>query len=168
VSTDRAPETPRTDATVQPYRPTYDVAPHYQMPLSYETPASGPVHLYAERPAIVWEPDAYGRMVPMPKDRASAPLQRPEPRDLSPQPLIDPRAQYLAAGGVFAAGTGWGVGQALNALAGLGTGALMWLAIAIIAMKLAPAVGRSTTVTNHTHVTYNNRWFGKSNTTINN
>ncbi|MEU9616930.1 hypothetical protein AB0D56_36220 [Streptomyces sp. NPDC048209] len=114
-----------------------------------------------ERPRIVYVPDAYGQMVPMLHHQAPAPTQRTPPRDLTPQPLIDPRAQVLAAGGVFAAGAGWGIGQALSALAGIGTGALMWLAIAIVAAKMAPAVGRTTTVTNTT-VTNTSRWFGKS------
>lgn len=123
---------------------------------------TAPMELYTEHHGVVWVPDAYGRLVPMPKSMAPAPVQRTPPRDLTPQPLIDPRAQVIAAGGVFAAGAGWGIGQALSALAGIGTGALMWLAIAIVAAKMAPAVGRTTTITNTTTVSNENRWFGKS------
>jgi hypothetical protein len=167
VSTDRAPETPRTEAAVQPYRPAYDVTPHYRMPLQ-TSPLNGTVELYDESDPIVWVPDAYGQMVPMRRSAAPAPMQPMPPRDLTPQPLIDPRAQIVAAGGVLAAGTGWGIGQALAPLAGIGAGGLMWLAIAIVGWKLAPALmGGRTTVENHTHVTNNNRWFGRSNTTVN-
>ncbi|MEV5440801.1 hypothetical protein AB0K80_33080 [Streptomyces sp. NPDC052682] len=166
MSTDRAPQLHTEAAAVQPYRPyDVDVTPHYRLPL--QAPATGPVELYDERDPVVWVPDAYGQMVPMRRSQAPAPVQPTPPRDLSPQPLFDPRAQRIAAGGILAAGTGWGVGQALNALAGLGAGALMWLAIAILACKLAPAAMSRTTVENHTHVTNNNRWFGRSNTTVN-
>ncbi|MDX3343718.1 hypothetical protein PV409_37850 [Streptomyces sp. ME02-6979.5a] len=134
---------------------------HVVHPAAVYQPA--PLTPYGERPAIVYVPDAYGQMVPMLRDHAPAPMQPTPPRDLTPQPLIDPRAQVIAAGGVFAAGAGWGVGQALSALAGLGSGALMWLAIAIVAAKMAPAVSRTSNVTN---VTNTNRWFGKSTTRI--
>ncbi|MFE7056026.1 hypothetical protein ACFVAO_12510, partial [Streptomyces californicus] len=77
-----------------------------------------------------------------------------------------------AAGGVLAAGTGWGIGQALAPLAGLGAGGLMWLAIAVVGWKLAPALmggGRTVerhTHEHHTHVTNTNRGFGRSTTHI--
>jgi len=167
VSTDRAPDTPRTEATVQPYRPYETGAtPPYRLPL--QAPVTGPVELHDERDPIVWVPDAYGQMVPMRRSAAPAPMQPTPPRDLTPQPLIHPRAQLVAAGGVLAAGTGWGIGQALAPLAGLGAGGLMWLAIAIVGWKVAPALmsGR-TKVEHHTHVTHHNRLFGRSHTTIN-
>ncbi|MEV5204941.1 hypothetical protein [Streptomyces sp. NPDC053720] len=171
MSSDRAPEHQRPDATVQPstYRPAYEATPHYRMPLAYETPAAVPGTPYGERPAVVWVPDAYGQMVPMPKHLAPAPMEPTQPRDLTPQPLLDPRAQVLAAGGVFAAGTGWGIGQMLAPIAGLGAGGLMWLAIAIVGFKLVPAASRgAASITHHhtTNVTNNNRGFGRSRSTI--
>ncbi|MFE7056059.1 hypothetical protein ACFVAO_12675, partial [Streptomyces californicus] len=123
MSTDRAPETPRTTAAVQLHRPAYDLTPHYRMPVT------GTVQLHDEHDEsdpVVWVPDAYGRMIPMRRSAAPAPMLPVPPRDLSPQPLLDPRAQMIAAGGVLAAGTGWGIGQALAPLAGLGAGGLMW------------------------------------------
>ncbi|MEU2086783.1 hypothetical protein ABZ569_33555 [Streptomyces albus] len=157
-----------TEAAVQPYRPhETDVAPHYRLPLSVQAPAADLVQLHAERDPVVWVPDAYGQMVPMRRSQAPAPAAPLPPRDLTPPPLFDPRAQRIAAGGVLAAGTGWGIGQAVSALAGLGAGALMWLAIALVVWRAAPAALSRTTVEHHTHVTNNNRWLGRSNTTVN-
>ncbi|WP_326598076.1 hypothetical protein [Streptomyces sp. NBC_01803] len=86
----------------------------------------------------------------------------PAPRDLTPQPLIDPRAQVLAGGGVCAAGIGYGAGQILNAFAGIGSGALMALALILLAAKMpARHTGGDTY-----HVTNHNRWFGKSTTNL--
>lgn len=167
MSTDRAPQIPRTEATVQPYRP-YEVeaTPIYRLPV--QAPLAGPVELYGEADPVVWVPDAYGQMVPMRRSAAPAAMQPMPPRDLTPQPLLDPRAQCIAAGGVFAAGAGWGVGQVVSAVAGLGTGALMWLAIAIVACKVAPAAMSRTTIQNTTHVTNTNRgFFGRSTTHVN-
>lgn len=147
---------------IQPYG-THQQTPVVHPAAAWPAQQAAPLNLYGERPAIVYVPDAYGQMVPMLRDQAPAPMKRTPPRDLTPQPLIDPRAQVLAAGGVFAAGAGWGIGQALSALAGAGTGVLMWVAIAIVAAKMAPAVGR-TTVTHNTTITNENRWFGKSST----
>ncbi|MEU2149305.1 hypothetical protein ABZ741_34035 [Streptomyces globisporus] len=138
---------------------------HVVHPAAVYQPA--PLHPYTERPAIVYVPDAYGQMVPMLRDHAPAPMQPAPPRDLTPHPLIDPRAQVIAAGGVLAAGAGWGVGQALSALAGLGSGALMWLAIALVAWKMAPAAMGRTTIQNTTNVTNKNRGFGRSTTRVN-
>jgi hypothetical protein len=167
VSYDRAPETPRTEATVQPYRPTsYDVTPHYRMPIE-QMPVTGPVELYGERPAIVWVPDAYGQMVPMPKHLAPAPMQPMAPRDLTPQPLFDPKAQRIAAGGILGAGVGWGAGQVVSAAAGLGVGTAAFIFFSLLLLRLAPAAVSRTTIQNTTHVTNTNRGFGRSNTTVN-
>ncbi|MFI9465733.1 hypothetical protein [Streptomyces xiamenensis] len=107
------------------------------------------------------------------------------PRDLSPQPLIDPRAQVLAAGGACAAGVGWGAGQLLTAAAGMGAGTLLALAVVIAAARMqAPArrgsesggqqkgqpqqvsKGPVYNITNHTTVTNTNRWGGRSTTNL--
>ncbi|MCX4682645.1 hypothetical protein OG413_46730 [Streptomyces sp. NBC_01433] len=171
MSTDRAPETPRTDAAVQPnrlYKPSYDITPRYEMPL---VPVSGAVQLHDESDPVVWVPDAYGRMIPMRRSAAPGPMQPMPPRDLSPQPLLDPRAQMIAAGGVLAAGTGWGIGQALAPLAGVGAGGLMWIALAVVGWKLAPSLTRGGGTVerheHHTHVTNTNRGFGRSTTNVN-
>jgi len=100
----------------------------------YASPAAGqpqPVELYAERDPIVYVPDAYGQMVPMRKSQAPAPVQPMPVRDLTPQPLLDPVAQRLIAGGVgigaAGAGLGYGVGQMFAGAALMGTSGLALL-----------------------------------------
>ncbi|WP_445276812.1 hypothetical protein [Streptomyces sp. DSM 41033] len=99
-----------------------------------------------------------------------------QPRDLTPQPLLDARAQRLAAGGLLAGGVGFGGGQllvglgtAVSALAGLGS-VVMWAAVAVVASRLAPAVlstSRTGTVHHHTtNVTAESRWFGRTTTHV--
>lgn len=91
------------------------------------------------------------------------PVERTPPRDLAPQKLMDPTAQRLMGagigGGVFAAGVGYGIGQVLNGLAGIGSGALMWLAILLVAARVAPVVRP---VKGGDTYNINNRWWGKS------
>ncbi|MFF4540887.1 hypothetical protein [Streptomyces aureus] len=124
----------RTDPTAAP---AYDPA---SLTLYAPTPAA--VELAAERGPVVWVPDAYGRMVPMPKHLAPAPMLAPEPRDLTPLPLLDPLAQrFLGAGlggGALAAGIGYGVGEIVSAAAGISGGALVWVAVIVLALR-APA-----------------------------
>ncbi|MFF8944294.1 hypothetical protein ACF1A5_18885 [Streptomyces sp. NPDC014864] len=127
--------------------------PTHSVPTEPYAPELARVELAAERGPIVWVPDAYGRMVPMPKDLAPPPTPRPEPRDLTPLPLLDPIAQrFMGAGiggGALAAGVGYGVGEALNAIAGAGSGALVWVALAVLAWRApvrAVAGGRGSTV----------------------
>ncbi|MET7923924.1 hypothetical protein ABZT43_08020 [Streptomyces sp. NPDC005349] len=119
------------------------VAVHHPQPLDLYAPGPAmPVDPYGERQPVVWVPDAYGRMVPMPKHLAPAPIQPMEPRDLTPVPLLDPTAQrFMGAGlggGALAAGVGFGVGEVVNAAAGISGGALMWVAVIVVALR-APA-----------------------------
>ncbi|WP_073951537.1 hypothetical protein [Streptomyces kebangsaanensis] len=120
-----------------PLAQSLDTAP--VVPVEPYAPAPAAVKLAAERGPVVWVPDAYGRMVPMPKHLAPPPMVRPEPRDLTPLPLLDPLAQRLVGagigGGALAAGVGYGIGEAINALAGLGSGALVWIALAVLAWR---------------------------------
>lgn len=112
---------------------------------------------------VVWVPDAYGRgMVPITRDLAPPLPERTPPRDLTPAPLIDPRAQVLAAGGIGIGAAGWGVGQLLNALAGVGSGALLAVALLVLAARMPKRTGGDTHIhtTHHTH--NRNTWFGKS------
>ncbi|WP_445284499.1 hypothetical protein [Streptomyces sp. DSM 118148] len=112
-------------------------APAPQEPYA-PTPAA--VELAAERGPVVWVPDAYGRMVPMPKHLAPPPMPVAEPRDLTPLPLLDPIAQrFVGAGigaGALAAGVGWGVSEVINAVAGFASGAAMWIALAVLAWRM--------------------------------
>ncbi|TLS45983.1 hypothetical protein FE633_12620 [Streptomyces montanus] len=104
------------------------------------TAVPAPVELYAEPQPVVWVPDAYGRMVPMPKHLAPPPVPATEPRDLTPLPLLDPVAQrFIGAGiggGALAAGVGYAVGEVINAAAGFGSGAAMWIALAVLAWRM--------------------------------
>lgn len=90
---------------------------------------------------VVWVPDAYGRMVPMPREMAPPMPVATPPRDLSSVPLIDPIAARMAGGGVLGAGVGYGIGQIVSALAGLGGAALLGLAVALVAMRMARPTG---------------------------
>ncbi|MFJ2203313.1 hypothetical protein [Streptomyces violaceusniger] len=151
-----------------PHRPQVAVPPAPLLdPLS--APLTGPVELWAERQTaepVVWVPDAYGRMVPMPKSLAPPAVLPTEPRDLSPQPVLDPRAQRIAAAGVgtgaAAAGVGWGLGQAA---AGVSSGSLLFVLALLLAWRASGPRGGDTYIT-HAHTT--SRWWGKATTKIEN
>lgn len=124
----------RTDL---PAAPAYD-----PVSLTLYAPTPAVMELAAERGPVVWVPDAYGRMVPMPKHLAPAPVAASEPRDLTPLPLLDPIAQRFVGaglgGGALAAGVGYGVGEIVSAAAGISGGALVWVAVIVLALR-APA-----------------------------
>jgi hypothetical protein len=105
----------------------------------YDPGPSAALDPYGERQPVVWVPDAYGRMVPMPKHLAPAPVLATAPRDLTPLPLLDPVAQrFMGAGiggGALAAGVGYGVGEVINAAAGISGGALVWVAVIVLALR---------------------------------
>ncbi|WP_343243942.1 hypothetical protein [Streptomyces sp. SID13726] len=113
---------------------------HHPEPLTPYDPTAAAVELYSEREAVVWVPDAYGRMVPMPKHLAPPPVLATQPRDLSPLPLLDPVAQrFIGAGiggGALSAGAGYGIGQIISAAAGFGSGAAMWIALIVLALRM--------------------------------
>jgi hypothetical protein len=93
----------------------------------------------------------------------AAPQHTVQPIPQPTGPLIDRRAQVLAAGGIAAAGTGWGISQILTSLAGLSGGSLLALAVLLIAWRMSASrshTGDTYNITNTT--TNNNRWFGKS------
>ncbi|MFJ7304208.1 hypothetical protein [Streptomyces sp. NPDC099088] len=147
-------------------RPNLPAAPSYD-PLPLYAPNPAAMELAAERGPVVWVPDAYGRMVPMPKHLAPAPLLAPEPRDLTPLPLLDPIAQrFMGAGlggGALAAGVGYGVGEIVSAAAGISGGALVWAAVVVLALR-APARaisgGRGSTVNIRKAVIKRNHFHG--------
>ena len=151
----------------QPYAtPAGQTTPNRYLPAPQ--PASGRVELYDERQPVVYVPSAEhpGVMVPVLKQYVQ-PMQAMQPRDLSPQPLLDPMAQRMVGagvgGGAFAAGVGYGVGQILGSLVGLSSGAVFWMAVLYLATKL-PAAGRSVRG-GDTYVTNNHtRGFGRSTT----
>ncbi|MFE1928695.1 hypothetical protein ACFW91_39865 [Streptomyces asoensis] len=140
-----------------------------------DAPVTGTVQLYGEQSGtVVYVPGPEGRMVAVLREHLPSAPAAYQPRDLTPQPLIDPRAQRIAAGGLLAGGVGFGAGQLLigagqivSAAAGLGS-VVMWAAVAVVASRLAPVLfgtGRAT-VHHHTHVTASSRWFGRTTTHI--
>jgi hypothetical protein len=124
------------------------------------------VELRAERDPIVWVPSAYGEMVPMRKSQAPEAVQPAPPRDLTPQPLIDPIAARLCGAGVGAgaagAGIGWGFGQAAAGIAAFsGSSAVLVLALLLLATRFGGKHGGDTY-----NVTNINRWWGRSSTRL--
>ncbi|MFJ8760984.1 hypothetical protein [Streptomyces cyaneofuscatus] len=138
-------------------------------PTAPATATTGTVQLRTEQAeAVVYVPGPDGSMVAVLREHLPTAPAIYQPRDLTPQPLFDPRAQRIAAGGLLAGGAGWGAGQLLlgagqlvSAAAGLGS-LVMWAAIAVVATRIAPTIlgaGRPATVHN---TTVHNRWFGRS------
>ncbi|RBM05651.1 hypothetical protein [Streptomyces sp. PT12] len=127
------------------------------------TPAA--IELATDRGRVVWVPDAYGTgMVPITRDLAPAMPQPTEPRDLTPRPAIDPRAQVLVAGGAGAGLAGAGLAQLVNALAAFGTAGLLAIGLILAAAKMPRR--QAPTSNTHIHVTNHNRWLGKSTTNL--
>jgi hypothetical protein len=128
--------------------------------------APAEVELYAEQDPVVWIPGAYGEMVPVRKSQAPAAVQAPPARDLSSQPLIDPLAQRLLAGGLgvgaAGAGVGFGLGQLAAGFALMGTSGLALLVGLLLAAGL-----RGGSVTHVRQEVHNhNSWWGKSSTNL--
>ncbi|MDX2954586.1 hypothetical protein [Streptomyces caniscabiei] len=125
------------------------------------------IELHDEHDPIVHVPDPYdpNRSVEV-RRSALQPTVRPEPRDLTPQPLFDPLAQRMAGAGVGAgaagAGIGWGVGQAAAGIAAIGgtTAVVVMLALWLLARAGRPSVHVRQEVHNHA------RWFGRNTTNL--
>lgn len=125
-----------------------------------------PIEVYRERPPVAYvaDLDNPGRSVAI----DARLIQRPEPtppRDLTPQPLIDPIAQRLIAAGVgvgaAGAGVGYGMGQMFAGFALMGGSGLAIL----IGLLLAAGAWRGRSVVNihneqHTYV--EQKWFGRN------
>jgi hypothetical protein len=128
------------------------------------------VELYGESDPIVYVPNAYGEMVPMRKSQAPALMQPMQPRDLTPQPLIDPVAARMFGGGLGAgaagAGVGWGFGQAAAGIAAFGgSSAVLVIALLLLASKVGRG-GSYREGDTYIDVTNVNRWWGKSSTRL--
>ncbi|QYA97141.1 hypothetical protein KZO11_27750 [Streptomyces anulatus] len=147
--------------------PAIQVPPGW--PTAPATPTTGAVQLHTvQTGTVVYVPGPDGAMVAVLREHLPTTPAAYQSRDLTPQPLFDPRAQRIAAGGLLAGGAGWGAGQLLlgagqlvSAAAGLGS-LVMWAAIAVVASRIGSAVlggGRPATVHN---TTVHNRWFGRS------
>lgn len=130
-----------TERVIAPTR----IAPGYDL----EPAPAAPLHLPpgAEVRIVGYQPYADG-FIPI-KEVVHHTERTPE-RDLTPQPLLDPAAQRMLAGGIGAgaagAGIGWGVAQVLGALTGLSAGTVFALALLLAAAKWS---GRART----THLT---------------
>lgn len=134
-----------------------------------EQPLAGPVELYEEREPIVWVAGAYGGMVPVRKSQAPAIVQPTPARDLTPQPLFDPTAQRLLAGGVGSGIALWGGGQFLagagQLVSGLsGMGALLFF-LAIVGVRAAFGGRGGSYVRNEQHTHVHQKWLGRTNIT---
>jgi len=116
----------------------------------------------APEPRIV-EYRRYGGVL-VPVYEATAPVQPVPPRDLTPQPVLDPLAQRFLAGGIgggaLGAGVGWGASLVFGSLAGLPAGTF----VALIALALVLRAPMSRRAGDTYHVTNNvsSRWWGKS------
>ncbi|WP_328765395.1 MULTISPECIES: hypothetical protein [unclassified Streptomyces] len=141
------------------------------------TAATGTMERSGERAQMVWVPAPGNQFMAVPREMLPAgylhheAMPAPPQRDLTPVPLIDPRAQLVLAGGVGAgaagAGIGWGLGQAFTGIAAAGgttavvAGLALWL---LIKLTGGSGGGATTHIHNESHVTnYNtSRWFGHS------
>lgn len=130
------------------------------------------VELYSERQPAVREPSVWvesaddpNLMVRIPK-RYVQTMPRSEPRDLTPQPLIDPLAARMAGAGIGAgaagAGIGWGIGQAA---AGIATFGGTTAVVVMLALWLLARAGRASV---HVHQEVHNHasWFGRTHTRL--
>lgn len=139
--------------------------PERYQPYAGPAVGAGPVKLYDDRDPIVHVPDPYdpSRSVPV-RRSALQPVAATPPRDLTPQPVLDPLAQRLAGAGIGAgaagAGLGWGVGQAAAGIATIGgsSAVVVMLALWLLARASRPQVQVRQEVHNHA------RWFGRTTT----
>ncbi|MFB7762627.1 hypothetical protein [Streptomyces xiamenensis] len=126
-----------------------DRLPDTTTALTPTTITPGPLEPASANEPMVWVPGPGNGFVAVPRSILPADYFAP-PAPTPPPPArggfgvgIDPRAQVLAAGGAFAAGTGWGIGQVLSAFAGLGTAGLTALALAAVVARM-PRPGTTT------------------------
>lgn len=130
-----------------------------------------PVHsveLYDESDPIVHVPDPYDPNRSVAVRRSSLqPVIPAAPRDLTPQPLLDPTAQRLLGGGIgigaAGAGLGFGFGQLAAGLALMGTSGLAIL----VGLLLAARVFGPRSVTHVRQEVHNHAsWFGRNTTNL--
>jgi hypothetical protein len=123
--------------------------------------------LYDEADPIVLVADPYdpNRSVAVRRSQLQ-PVGRPEPRDLTPLPLIDPLAARMAGAGLgvgaAGAGVGWGIGQAAAGVAAMGGVAAV---VAMLALWLLARAGQSQVHVRqevHNHA----KWFGRNTTSL--
>jgi hypothetical protein len=139
---------------------------HQRAAQPYPVMRSAPVELYDEADPIVHVPDPYDPNRSVAVRRSSLqPVAPTMPRDLTPQPVLDPLAQRFLAGGVgvgaAGAGVGFGLGQLAAGIALMGTSGLAVL----VGLLLAARMFGPRQVTNIRQEVHNHAsWWG-SNTT---
>ncbi|GAB2606810.1 hypothetical protein GCM10027168_44560 [Streptomyces capparidis] len=154
-----------------------DTAPRGHQAAPPAAPLSGTVELAADRASMVWVPGPDGTFVAVPRhtlpDGYLHPpaMPAPQPRDLTPAPLVDPRAQLALAGGIGAgaagAGIGFGIGQAAAGIAAVsGSSALVVVLALLLLTKLTSRGGDRVTVHHETTVINHNRWWGRSSSSV--
>lgn len=126
------------------------------------------VELYDESDPVVHVPDPYDPNRSVAVRRSSLqPAAPAAPRDLTPQPVLDPLAQRLLAGGVgvgaAGAGLGFGLGQLAAGIALMGTSGLAVLVgLLLVTRMLGPRQ-----VTHVRQTVHNNAsWFGHTTTKL--
>lgn len=144
-----------------PVAPT-QVFPAEQQTYGHVTPYRPSI----EQVRIAWVQSPIDPSISVPVDARLLQTAEPAPaRDLTPAPLIDPRAQLVLAGGVGAgaagAGVGWGIGQAVTGIAALSGSSAVLIALLLLIVA-RPRKGGGDTI----HVTNHNRWWGKSSSPI--
>lgn len=149
----------------EPVIPT-GIRPTHPRPAAahYPVPAGDNVELHDEYDPIVLVQDPYdpNRSVAV-RRSALQPTAATPPRDLTPQPLIDPIAARLLGGGVGGGVLGWGAGEFVAGLGKLVSaaasagGAALGIALLLLAWKMTPSGGGKTV-----NITNNNRWGGRS------
>lgn len=146
-----------------------------QLPEPYQSYAQpGPmfrpavVELYDEADPVVHVPDPYDPNRSVAVRRSSLqPVAPTPPRDLTPQPLFDPLAQRLLAGGVgvgaAGAGVGFGLGQLAAGIALMGTSGLAILVGLLLAARiLGPRQVTNVRQEVHQHAS----WWGRNTTNL--
>lgn len=118
------------------------------------------IELYEEADPIVHVPDPYNpnRSIAV-RRSALVPATPTPPRDLAPQPVLDPLSQRFIAGGVgigaAGAGVGWGAGQMFTGIAmmgGSGLAILLGLLLAAGGLRASRStVSIRQEVHNHNH-----------------
>lgn len=131
-----------------------------------QRPLHGDIELYDEADPIVHVPDPYNpnRSIAV-RRSALLPATPTPPRDLTPQPLLDPLAQRLFAGGVgtgaAGAGVGWGMHEMFAGMALMGTSGLALLLGLLLAA--GSVRGRSVVnVHNEAHTYVQQKWLGRT------
>lgn len=121
-------------------------------PLAPTAQAPAPVVLPAAPLTVAYRPGPDGQMIAeyvplhalasIPQPVTVAPTVEPAPVPQVVRTGLDPVAQRLVGAGVLAAGTGFGIGEVVSALAGAGS-SLLLIAAAAVAWKVMPSGART-------------------------